>query len=112
MLGNLQEQDSRIIAILKILNASSEPLGSIIVSRELTRLGIKLSARSVRYLFRITDIRGYTQSFVHKGRMLTPRGLRELKSALAEEHLALSVEGHSEKTLDSNAYQTVAMGNY
>ena len=89
MISDLQDADKRIIPILKVLSESSEPLGSTIVSRELKRFGINLSARSVRYHFRITDIRGYTQSFIHDGRMLTPKGLEELKIALAADKLAL-----------------------
>jgi repressor of nif and glnA expression len=99
MVNNLNGKDHRIIAILKVLSESAEPLGSNIVSRELERAGIKLSASSVRYLFRITDIRGYTQSLVHNGRMLTPHGLKELKSALVAEHLASSKEENSKETL-------------
>lgn len=98
MVNNLNGKDHRIIAILKVLSESAEPLGSIIVSRELERAGIKLSASSVRYLFRITDIRGYTQPLVRNGRMLTPHGLEELKNALAVEHPALSTEKHSNGT--------------
>ena len=101
MISDLQDTDKRIIPILKVLSESSEPLGSTIVSRELKRFGINLSARSVRYHFLITDIRGYTQSFVHDGRMLTPQGLEELKIALAAGHVGFALE-----RLETLAFQT------
>jgi repressor of nif and glnA expression len=101
MAGNSQETDKRIIPILKVLSESSEPIGSTVVSRELKRLGINLSARGVRYHFLITDIRGYTQPFIHDGRILTPRGLEELKSALAPEQIGFVLE-----KLESLAFQT------
>jgi repressor of nif and glnA expression len=99
MVNNLYGNDHRMIAILKILSESDQPLGSYIVSRELERAGIKLSASSVRYLFRITDIRGYTQSVARDGRMLTPCGLEKLKSAHATEYVTSSVEEDPAKTV-------------
>jgi repressor of nif and glnA expression len=78
--------ESRIIPILKVLSESSEPLGSTIVSRKLKDIGINLSERSVRYQVLITDIRGYTKLVVHDGRILTPKGLDELKVALSLTH--------------------------
>ncbi len=73
--------ENRIIPILKVLSESSKPLGSTVVSRRLKGLGINLSERSVRYHFRITDIRGLTQSSDRDGRLLTPKGMQELKIA-------------------------------
>lgn len=112
MVNNLNGKDPRIITILKILRESAQPLGSIIVSRKLERAGIKLSASNVRYLFRITDIRGYTKLVVHNGRMLTPYGLEELKSALATEYQALSTKENSGQILDSSTCSTIVMGSY
>ena len=81
--GSVSETERKIIAILKVLNESSEPLGSITIARELERHGIFLSERAVRYHLRITDERGHTQPFGRDGRMLTAQGLEELKIALA-----------------------------
>jgi len=74
--------ESRIVPILKVLSESSEPLGATLVSRRLRDQGINLSERSVRYHFLITDIRGYTKLVVHDGRILTPKGLEELKGTV------------------------------
>jgi len=86
------ETEKKIIAILKVLSESSEPLGSITVARELERHGIFLSERAVRYHLRITDERGYTQPLGRDGRMLTPQGLEELKIALAPEQVGFIIE--------------------
>jgi len=81
------ETERKIIAILKVLSESTEPLGSITIARELERHGIFLSERAVRYHLRITDERGYTQPMGRDGRMLTAQGLEELKMALAPEQV-------------------------
>jgi len=81
------QTERKVIAILKVLSESTEPLGSIHIARELERHGISLSERAVRYHLRITDERGYTQPMGHDGRMLTEHGLEELKIALAPEQV-------------------------
>lgn len=96
-----QDVERKIIAILKVLNESAEPLGSITIARELKRHGIFLSERAVRYHLRITDERGHTQPFGRDGRMLTASGLEELKIALAPEHVGFVLE-----KLETLAFQT------
>lgn len=81
------DTERKIIAILKVLSESSEPLGSITIARELERHGISLSERAIRYHLKITDERGYTQPMGRDGRMLTPAGIEELRMALAPEKL-------------------------
>ncbi len=90
--GAGSDAERKIIAILKVLSESSEPLGSITIARELERHGIFLSERAVRYHLRITDERGYTQPLGRDGRMLTPQGLGELKMALAPEQVGFILE--------------------
>ena len=99
--GPASETEHKIIAILKVLNESSEPLGSITIARELERHGISLSQRAVRYHLQITDERGHTQPFGRDGRMLTAQGLEELKIALAPEHVGFVLE-----KLETLAFQT------
>jgi repressor of nif and glnA expression len=86
------ETERKIVSILRVLSESSEPLGSITIARELERYGIFLSERAVRYHLRITDERGYTHPFGHDGRMITPQGLEELKTALAPEQVGFILE--------------------
>ncbi len=93
--------ERKILSILKVLSESSDPLGSITIARELKRHGIFLSERGVRYHLRITDERGYTQSLGRDGRMITPRGLEELTTALAPENVGFIIE-----KLELLAFQT------
>ncbi|MFC1952857.1 DUF128 domain-containing protein [Chloroflexota bacterium] len=95
------EAERKILAILKVLSESSEPLGSITIARELERHGVFLSERGVRYNLRITDERGYTQPLGHDGRMITPLGFEELTTALAPEHVGFILE-----KLELLAFQT------
>lgn len=85
--GASSDTERKIVSILKVLSESSEPLGSITIARELERYGIFLSERAVRYHLRMADERGYTQPLGRDGRMLTPKGLEELKMALAPEQI-------------------------
>jgi len=81
------ETEIKVIAILKVLAESSEPLGSITIARELERRGVFLSERAVRYHLRITDERGFTRPLGRNGRMITPEGLEEVKEALVPEQV-------------------------
>jgi len=87
-----QDAERKIVSILKVLSESSEPLGSITIARELERYGIFLSERAVRYHLKIADERGYTQPLGRDGRMLTVRGLEELKMALAPDQVGFIIE--------------------
>jgi hypothetical protein len=90
--GATSDAEKKIIAILKVLSESSEPLGSITIARELERHGIFLSERAVRSYLRITDERRYTQPLGRDGRMITPHGLEELRMALAPDQVAFILE--------------------
>ncbi len=90
--GSSSDTERKVIAILKVLSESAEPLGSITIARELERYGIFLSERAVRYHLRITDERGYTQAMGRDGRMLTPQGTDELRMALAPDQVGFILD--------------------
>jgi HTH-type transcriptional regulator, global nitrogen regulator NrpRI len=90
--GAGSDTERKVISILKVLSESSEPLGSITIARELERYGIFLSERAVRYHLRITDERGYTQAMGRDGRMLTPKGVEELRMALAPDQVGFILD--------------------
>ncbi len=90
--GSGSDTERKVIAILKVLSESLEPLGSITIARELERYGIFLSERAVRYHLRITDERGYTQAMGRDGRMLTPKGVEELRMALAPDQVGIILD--------------------
>lgn len=95
------DAESKLIAILKILSESKEPLGSITIARRLEHEGVFLSERAVRYHLRIADERGYTRPVGRDGRLITPEGQREVKEALAPQQL-----GFVREKLEMLAYQT------
>ena len=95
------DAESKLIAILKVLSESSEPLGSITIARGLEQEGVFLSERAVRYHLKIADERGYTRPAGRDGRMITAEGRREVKEALAPQHL-----GFVREKLEALAYQT------
>jgi repressor of nif and glnA expression len=86
------DTERKIVSILKVLSESSEPLGSIIIARELEKHGLSLSERAVRYHLKITDERGYTHPLGRDGRMITARGLEELRLALAPDQIGFILE--------------------
>jgi repressor of nif and glnA expression len=90
--GTGSDTERKIISILKVLSESSDPLGSITIARELERYGIFLSERAIRYHLRITDERGYTQPMGRNGRMLTPKGVAELRMALAPDQVGFILD--------------------
>lgn len=95
------DAEKKVTAILRVLSESSEPLGSVTIARELERYGFFLSERAVRYHLRITDERGYTRPMGRDGRMLTPKGLEELRMALAPDQI-----GFIEEKLELLAFRT------
>jgi repressor of nif and glnA expression len=95
------DAEGKLISILKVLSESSEPLGSITIARRLEDEGVFLSERAVRYHLKIADERGYTLPGGRDGRMITEEGRREVKEALAPQHL-----GFVRDKLELLAYQT------
>jgi repressor of nif and glnA expression len=83
------DAEGKLIAILKVLSESSEPLGSITLARRLAQDGVFLSERGVRYHLKISDERGFTQPGGRDGRMITPEGRLEVKEALAPQQLGV-----------------------
>ncbi len=87
-----RDTERKTVAILKVLSETSEPLGSMTISRELERHGVFLSERAVRYHLRMTDERGYTEPMGRDGRTITSDGLEELRLALAPEQVGFIIE--------------------
>jgi len=82
------EVERKILAILRILSDSREPLGGRIISQRLNEQGISLCERAVRYHLKIMDERGFTRSIGRRdGREITQPGLEELSSALVWDKL-------------------------
>jgi repressor of nif and glnA expression len=83
------DAENKLIAILKVLSESSDPLGSTQIARKLKADGIFLSERGVRYHLKIADQRGFTEPGGRDGRTLTPAGRQEAHDALVPQQLGL-----------------------
>jgi repressor of nif and glnA expression len=83
------DAENKLIAILRVLSESSEPLGSIQIARRLAEDGVFLSERGVRYHLKIADERGFTRPGGRDGRTLTPEGRQEVKDAMVPQQLGL-----------------------
>jgi repressor of nif and glnA expression len=83
------DAENKLIAILKVLSESSEPLGSIQIARRLAQDGVFLSERGVRYHLKIADERGFTRPGGRDGRTLTSVGRQEVKDAMVPQQIGL-----------------------
>ena len=83
------DAENKLIAILKVLSESSDPIGSIQIARRLAEDGVFLSERGVRYHLKIADERGFTRPGGRDGRTLTPEGRQEVKDAMVPQQLGL-----------------------
>ncbi len=90
--GAGSDTERKVVSIMKVLSESLEPLGSSTIAKELERYGIFLSERAIRYHLRITDELGYTQAMGRDGRMLTPKGMEELRMALAPDQVGFILD--------------------
>ena len=103
MLGqDVHDVERKILAILKILSSSPEPLGGRLVARRLGEFGIELSERAVRYHLKLMDERGLTHYEGRRdGRTITPLGIEELRGALVGDRV-----GYVADQIEVLAYQT------
>lgn len=98
-----QNRDVRrkMVAILRVLSTTDEPLGARAIARKLEDFGIFLSERQVRYHMQFMDERGLTQAIGNAGRVLTDLGRRELDAALVADKV-----GFVATRIDRLAYAT------
>lgn len=90
-----------MIAILRILAQSEQPLGATTIASQLEEQGIRLSERQIRYHLKIMEERGLTQSIGQAGRVLTEKGLDEIQSAMISDKVGFVVA-----RIDRLAYAT------
>ncbi len=94
--------ERKVIAILKVLSDSQEPLGGRVIARRLGDLGIELGERAVRYHLRLMDERGLTSSVGQRdGRLITQKGIEEVECALVSDRV-----GSIGARIELLAYQT------
>jgi len=96
-----QDVERKIIAILRILRDSPEPLGARVIARSLKSQGFELGGRVVLYHLELMDERGFTRSEDRDGRLITQLGLEELERALVSDKA-----GFVASRIELLAYQT------
>lgn len=96
-----REVERKVIAILRALSQSSEPVGARVISHYLRDCGIELSERAVRYHLKLMDERGFTQRVGRDGRLITQSGFEELASALVGDKV-----GFVSSKIERLAYET------
>lgn len=74
--------ERKTTAILRILSRAQEPVGAVVIARDLVAEGIHLDGRTVRYHLKIMDERGLTEKHGREGRTIAPAGLKELNDSL------------------------------
>ncbi len=67
--------------ILSVIKDEYDPIGSRKLSEKLENLGVELSEAAIRYHLRILEERGYIRKVGNFGRVITEKGLRELRRA-------------------------------
>ena len=77
-----QEVERKVIAILRTLSQSSEPLGARVISHYLQNYGIELSERAVRYHLQLMDALSLEKNEDEKIAIYEERLLSELKNIL------------------------------
>lgn len=85
------EVERKVVAILKVLNEYSDPLGARVIARQLEDYGIHLTERAVRYHLKLMDERGLTQAVGRDGRLITPAGVEELNNALVSDKVGFVI---------------------
>ncbi len=87
-----QSVERKEIAIMRILSDSPEPLGARVIAQHLKGHGVELGERAVRYHLRLMDERGLTYLVGRRnGRILTDKGLNEVKSALVKDKIGFAI---------------------
>ncbi len=101
LIQQAQDVERKVIAILRILSQSNEPLGARVISHHLKNHGVELTERAVRYHLKLMDERGFTESMGRDGRLITRLGIEELESALVSDKV-----GFVASKTELLAYQT------
>jgi hypothetical protein len=95
------EVERKVLAILKILSETTEPMGARVIAQRLQDYGVDLKERAVRYHLKIMDERGLTRLIGRDGRLITESGIEELKSALVSDKVGFVIG-----KIELLAYQT------
>ncbi|QSZ67153.1 DUF128 domain-containing protein [Methanofollis aquaemaris] len=83
--------ERKYIEILRILKEHPDPMGAKRLSELMAEHGFVLSDRAVQYYLRSLDEMGFTNKVGNRGRVLTPKGVSEIESALVGERIGFII---------------------
>ncbi len=87
-----RDVERKTLSILRVLHSLQKPAGARIIAQHLKDQGVILSEGTVRYHLRIMDERGLTKLVGQwDGRLLTERGMDEVKSALVKDKVGFAI---------------------
>lgn len=87
-----QGVERKEIAIMRILSNATDPVGARVIAHRLKERGFELGERAVRYHLKLMDERGLTYLAGQRdGRVLTEKGLTEVKSALVKDKVGFAI---------------------
>lgn len=86
-----QEVERKVLAILRILSETREPQGSRVIAHRLKDYGVDLTERAVRYHLKLMDERGLTHLARRDGRLITIKGIEELRNALVQDKVGFVI---------------------
>jgi len=81
----------KLIEIIRILYENKEPIGARLIADKMNERGYPIGERGVRYHLRILDERGLTKRQGYDGRIITPRGKKELENALVGDRMGFII---------------------
>lgn len=81
----------KLVEILKILSKQSKPIGARLIAKRLEERGYRLDERTIRYHLRILDEKGLTKNLGYTGRIITNKGLEEIKNALVTDRIGFVI---------------------
>ncbi|MDZ4184621.1 MAG: NrpR regulatory domain-containing protein, partial [Desulfuromonadales bacterium] len=91
-----------LLMILRILQEEDGPIGSRMIAARMSKQGVALSERTIRYHLRMLDERGLTTLVDrHDGRVITESGAEEINNARVRDKVGLSIS-----RIENLAFQT------
>ncbi len=91
----------KMMAILRIIHERHTPIGGRLIADRMNLQGFTIGERGVRYYLRILDERGFTECLGYGGRVITERGINELKDALVGDRVGFIINKIERLLLDT-----------
>lgn len=85
------ETQRKLIEILRILDESDEPIGARMIAAGLNKRGYLIGERAVRHYLVLLDYKGFTTKISNAGRIITEKGLDELREAVVGDRVGFVI---------------------